>query len=139
MLCESSNRLCVARIAQSDIPEPEPRPEPAGRAAPRRRAGAQGGRVGARHFRPAARNRATLRGLFAICFSEQAANGIDARAWSARWEDRTKADAFVAAMGRIREEMVQQYEDDLLRDLERRIRERRMRGEYGSDSDEEDY
>ena len=80
-----------------------------------------------------------MRGLFAICFSEQAANGIDARAWSARWEDRTKADAFVAAMGRIREEMVQQYEDDLLRDLERRIRERRMRGEYGSDSDEEDY
>ena len=45
----------------------------------------------------------------------------------------------MAAMGRIREEMVQQYEDDLLRDLERRIRERRMRGEYGSDSDEEDY
>ena len=42
-------------------------------------------------------------------------------------------------MGRIREEMVQQYEDDLLRDLERRIRERRMRGEYGSDYDEEDY
>ena len=62
-----------------------------------------------------------------------------ARTWSARWEDRTKADAFVAAMGRIREEMVQQYEDDLLRDLERRIRERRMRGEYGSDYDEEDY
>ena len=61
-----------------------------------------------------------------------------ARAWSARWEDRTKADAFVAAMGRIREEMVRQYEDD----LERRIRERaerRMRGEYGSDYDEEDY
>ncbi len=61
-----------------------------------------------------------------------------ARAWSARWEDRTKADAFVAAMGRIREEMVRQYEDD----LERRIRERaerRIRGDYGSDSDEEDY
>ena len=37
-------------------------------------------------------------------------------------------------MGRIREEMVRQYEDD----LERRIRER-MRGDYGSDSDEEDY
>ena len=33
-----------------------------------------------------------------------------ARAWSARWEDRTKADAFVAAMGRIREEMVRQYD-----------------------------
>ena len=44
----------------------------------------------------------------------------------------------MAAMGRIREEMVQQYEDDLLRDLERRIRER-MRGDYGSDYDEEDY
>ena len=61
-----------------------------------------------------------------------------ARAWSARWEDRTKADAFVAAMGRIREEMVRQYEDD----LERRIRERaerRIRGDYGSDHDEEDY
>ena len=57
-----------------------------------------------------------------------------ARTWSARWEDRTKAGAFVAAMGRIREEMVRQYEDD----LERRIRER-MRGDYGSDSDEEDY
>ena len=41
-------------------------------------------------------------------------------------------------MGRIREEMVRQYEDD----LERRIRERaerRMRGEYGSDYDEENY
>ena len=61
-----------------------------------------------------------------------------ARAWSARWEDRTKADAFVAAMGRIREEMLRQYEDD----LERRIRERaerRMRGDYGSYYDEEDY
>ena len=59
-----------------------------------------------------------------------------ARAWSARWEDRTKADAFVAAMGRIREEMVRQYEDD----LERRL-ERRRRGDYGSDydRDEEDY
>ena len=62
-----------------------------------------------------------------------------ARAWSARWEDRTKADAFVAAMGRIREEMVRQYEDDLRDDLERRIRERQIRGEYGSDYDEEDY
>ena len=44
----------------------------------------------------------------------------------------------MAAMGRIREEMVRQYEDD----LERRIRERaerRIRGDYGSDSDEEDY
>ena len=59
-----------------------------------------------------------------------------ARAWSARWEDRTKAGAFVAAMGRIREEMVRQYEDE----EERRIEERRrMRGDYGSDSDEEDY
>ena len=59
-----------------------------------------------------------------------------ARAWSARWEDRTKADAFVAAMGRIREEMLRQYEDD----LERRL-ERRRRGDYGSDydRDEEDY
>ena len=58
-----------------------------------------------------------------------------ARAWSARWEDRTKAGAFVAAMGRIREVMVRQYEDD----MERRLEQRRMRGEYGSDSDEEDY
>jgi len=58
-----------------------------------------------------------------------------ARAWSAGWEDRTKADAFVAAMGRIREEMVRQYEDE----EERRIEERWIRGEYGSDSDEEDY
>ena len=58
-----------------------------------------------------------------------------ARAWSAGWGDRTKAGAFVAAMGRIREEMVRQYEDD----LERRLERRRMRGEYGSDSDEEDY
>ena len=61
--------------------------------------------------------------------------GAYARTWSARWKDRTKADAFVAAMGRIREEMVRQYEDD----LERRIRERQIRGEYGSDYDEEDY
>ena len=53
-----------------------------------------------------------------------------ARAWSAGWGDRTKAGAFVAAMGRIREEMVRQYEDEELR---------RMRGGYGSDSDEEDY
>ena len=39
-------------------------------------------------------------------------------------------------MGRIREEMVRQYEDD----LERRL-ERRRRGDYGSDydRDEEDY
>ena len=59
-----------------------------------------------------------------------------ARTWSARWEDRTKAGAFVAAMGRIREDMVRQYEDE----EERRIEERRrMRGDYGSDSDEEDY
>ena len=58
-----------------------------------------------------------------------------ARAWSARWEDRTKADAFVAAMGRIREEMLRQYEDD----LERRLERRRIRGDCGSDSDEEDY
>ena len=58
-----------------------------------------------------------------------------ARAWSARWEDRTKADAFVAAMGRIREEMLRQYEDD----LERRLERRRMRGDYGSDHDEADY
>ena len=58
-----------------------------------------------------------------------------ARAWSARWEDRTKADAFVAAMGRIREEMVRQYEDE----EERRIEERRrIRGDYGSDYDEEE-
>ena len=57
-----------------------------------------------------------------------------ARAWSAGWEDRTKAGAFVAAMGRIREDMVRQYEDDLERQLERR----RMRGEYGSDYDEEE-
>ena len=65
------------------------------------------------------------------------ANLLDstARAWSARWEDRTKADAFVAAMGRIREEMVRQYEDE----EERRIEERRIRGDYGSDYDEEDY
>ena len=42
----------------------------------------------------------------------------------------------MAAMGRIREEMVRQYEDE----EERRIEERRrIRGEYGSDSDEEDY
>ena len=61
--------------------------------------------------------------------------GAYARTWSARWEDRTKAGAFVAAMGRIREDMVRQYEDDLERQLERR----RMRGEYGSDYDEEDY
>ena len=58
-----------------------------------------------------------------------------ARTWSARWEDRTKAGAFVAAMGRIREEMLRQYEDD----LERRLERRRIRGEYGSDYDEEDY
>ena len=58
-----------------------------------------------------------------------------ARTWSARWEDRTKADAFVAAMGRIREDMLRQYEDD----LERRLERRRIRGEYGSDYDEEDY
>ena len=51
-----------------------------------------------------------------------------------KYRRRTRGHAFVAAMGRIREEMVQQYEDD----LERRIRER-MRGDYGSDSDEEDY
>ena len=51
------------------------------------------------------------------------------------WEDRTKAGAFVAAMGRIREEMLRQYEDD----LERRLERRRIRGEYGSDYDEEDY
>ena len=57
-----------------------------------------------------------------------------ARAWSARWEDRTKAGAFVAAMGRIREEMLRQYEDD----LERRLERRRMRGDYGSDYDEEE-
>ena len=57
--------------------------------------------------------------------------GAYARTWSARWEDRTKADAFVAAMDRIREEMLRQYEDDLER--------RRIRGEYGSDYDEEDY
>ena len=62
--------------------------------------------------------------------------GAYARTWSARWEDRTKAGAFVAAMGRIREEMVRQYEDE----EERRIEERRrMRGDYGSDYDEEDY
>ena len=59
-----------------------------------------------------------------------------ARTWSARWEDRTKADAFVAAMGRIREDMLRQYEDDQER---RRLERRRMRGEYGSDYDEEDY
>ena len=41
-------------------------------------------------------------------------------------------------MGRIREEMVRQYEDDLRDDLERRIRERQNRGEYGSDYDEEE-
>ena len=51
------------------------------------------------------------------------------------WEDRTKAGAFVAAMGRIREEMLRQYEDE----EERRIEERRMRGGYGSDYNEEDY
>ena len=37
-------------------------------------------------------------------------------------------------MGRIREEMVRQYEDD----LERRLERRRIRGEYGSDYDEEE-
>ena len=58
-----------------------------------------------------------------------------ARTWSENWEDRTKAGAFVAAMGRIREEMLRQYEDD----LERRLERRRIRGEYGSDYDEEDY
>ena len=61
-----------------------------------------------------------------------------ARAWSAGWGDRTKAGAFVAAMGRIREEMVRQYEDDLERWIRERA-ERRMQGDYGSDSDEEDY
>ena len=60
--------------------------------------------------------------------------GAYARTWSARWEDRTKAGAFVAAMGRIREDMVRQYEDD----MERRLEQRRMRGEYGSDYDEEE-
>ena len=42
----------------------------------------------------------------------------------------------MAAMGRIREEMVRQYEDE----EERRIERRRIRREeYGSDYDEEDY
>ena len=35
-----------------------------------------------------------------------------ARAWSARWEDRTKAGAFVAAMGRIREAFARQLADE---------------------------
>ena len=54
-----------------------------------------------------------------------------ARAWSARWEDRTKAGAFMAAMGPIREEISRQIADEELRlDTPR---------EYRSDSDEEDY
>ena len=54
-----------------------------------------------------------------------------ARAWSARWEDRTKAGAFMAAMGPIREEISRQIADEELRlDTPR---------EYRSDSDEQDY
>ena len=54
-----------------------------------------------------------------------------ARAWSARWEDRTKAGAFMAAMGPIREEISRQIADEELR--------RDTPREYRSDSDEEDY
>ena len=57
--------------------------------------------------------------------------GAYARTWSARWEDRTKAGAFMAAMGPIREEISRQIADEELRlDTPR---------EYRSDSDEEDY
>jgi len=54
-----------------------------------------------------------------------------ARTWSNAWEDRTKAGAFMAAMGPIREEISRQIADEELR--------RDTPREYRSDSDEEDY